>query len=93
VAYNRALRMIVGVILCSRIRHDAGHVTQVCVLPEYRSHGIGDALMHASSQKLRASGLGLLTLTVTQANEGAVHLYERLGFATRHVFDAFVWEG
>ena len=93
VAYNRALRRIVGVILCSRIRHDAGHVTQVCVLPEYRSHGIGDALMHASAQKLRASGLDLLTLTVTQANEGAVHLYERLGFATRHVFDAFVWEG
>jgi ribosomal protein S18 acetylase RimI-like enzyme len=93
VAYNRALRMIVGVILCSRIRHDAGHVTQVCVLKEYRSHGIGDALMHASARELRASGLDLLTLTVTQANEGAVHLYERLGFATRHVFDAFVWEG
>ncbi len=93
VAYNRALRMIVGVILCSRIRHDAGHVTQVCVLPEYRSHGIGDALMHRASQALRAHGLSLLTLTVTQANEGAVHLYERLGFATRHVFDAFVWEG
>src|SRR5258706_927488 len=92
VAYNRALRMIVGVILCSRIRRDAGHVTQVCVLPEYRSHGIGDALLHRAAQALRAHGLGLLTLTVTQANEGAVHLYERLGFATQHVFDAFVWE-
>ncbi len=93
VAYNRALRMTVGVILCSRIRHDAGHVTQVCVLPQYRSHGIGDALMHQSTQALRARGFDLLTLTVTQANEGAVHLYERLGFITRHVFDAFVWEG
>jgi ribosomal protein S18 acetylase RimI-like enzyme len=93
VAYNRALRMTVGMILCSRIRHDAGHVTQVCVLPEYRSHGIGDALMHRAAQVLRARGFGLLTLTVTQANEGAVHLYERLGFATTHVFDAFVWEG
>ena len=93
VAYNRALRMIVGVILCSRIRHDAGHVTQVCVLPEYRSHGIGDALMHRAAEALRGNGLSLLTLTVTQGNEGAVHLYERLGFATRHVFDAFVWEG
>lgn len=92
VAYNRALHMLVGVILCSRIRHDAGHVTQVCVLPEYRSHGIGDALMHRAAQALRAHGLSLLTLTVTQANDGAVHLYERLGFATKHVFDAFVWE-
>jgi ribosomal protein S18 acetylase RimI-like enzyme len=93
VAYNRALRMTVGVILCSRIRHDAGHVTQVCVLPEYRSHGIGDALMHRAAQTLCGRGFGLLTLTVTQANEGAVHLYERLGFETKHVFDAFVWEG
>jgi ribosomal protein S18 acetylase RimI-like enzyme len=92
VAYNRALRTIVGVILCSRIRRDAGHVTQVCVLPEYRSHGIGDALMHRAAQALRGHGLVLLTLTVTEANEGAVHLYERLGFATKHVFDAFVWE-
>jgi len=92
VAYNRALRMPVGVILCSRIRHDAGHVTQVCVLPEYRSHGIGDALMHRAAQALREHGVRLLTLTVTEANEGAVHLYGRLGFATKHVFDAFVWE-
>jgi ribosomal protein S18 acetylase RimI-like enzyme len=93
VAYNRALGMTVGVILCSRIRHDAGHVTQVCVLPEYRSHGIGDALMHRAALVLRDRGLRLLTLTVTKANEGAVHLYERLGFETKHVFDAFVWEG
>ena len=93
VAYNRALRMNVGVILCSRIRDNAGHVTQVCVLPEYRSHGIGDALLHRAALALRGHGLELLTLTVTHVNEGAVHLYERLGFVTKHVFDAFVWEG
>ena len=92
VAYNRALRGLVGAILCSRIRSDAGHVTQVCVLPEYRSHGIGEALMQRTSAALTQQGMAKLTLTVTQANEGAVHLYERLGFATQHVFDAFVWE-
>jgi ribosomal protein S18 acetylase RimI-like enzyme len=32
-------------------------------------------------------------LTVTAANHNAVDLYERLGFYTRRVFDAFVWEG
>ena len=93
VAYNRALQMLVGVILCSKIRYDAGHVTQVCVLPEYRSHGIGNALIHHAVAALRAQGLTQLTLTVTQANADAVHLYERLGFVTRHTFDAFVWEG
>ena len=93
VAYNRALQMTVGVILCSRIRHDVGHITQVCVLPEYRSHGIGDALMQRSTQQLLANDFEILTLTVTAANAGAVHLYERQGFSTTHVFDAFVWEG
>ena len=92
-AYNRALRMTVGVILCSKIRSDVGHITQVCVLPEYRSHGIGDALMNRSAEQLRGRGFQVLTLTVTQANTGAVDLYGRLGFTTKHVFDAFVWEG
>ena len=92
-AYNPALGRTVGVILCSQIGPGVAHITQVCVLPEYRSHGIGDALMHRSAQQLGERGFKALTLTVTQGNTGAVHLYERLGFATKHVFDAFVWQG
>ena len=34
-----------------------------------------------------------LSLTVTEANFGAVELYLKLGFDTRRKFDAFVWEG
>jgi ribosomal protein S18 acetylase RimI-like enzyme len=33
-----------------------------------------------------------LTLTVTEGNAEAVSLYRRLGFATKHGFDAVVWE-
>jgi hypothetical protein len=35
----------------------------------------------------------MLSLTVTEANAGAVNLYRRLNFESKHVFDAFVWEG
>jgi ribosomal protein S18 acetylase RimI-like enzyme len=35
----------------------------------------------------------MLSLTVTQANAGAVALYRRLNFDSKRVFDAFVWEG
>jgi ribosomal protein S18 acetylase RimI-like enzyme len=35
----------------------------------------------------------MLSLTVTEANARAVELYVRLGFETKRVFDAFVWEG
>jgi ribosomal protein S18 acetylase RimI-like enzyme len=93
VAVHKRAKTLVGLILCSRVRHDVGHVTQVCVLPEYRSHGIGEALMAATADHLRQRKFTLLSLTVTEANTRAVDLYLRLGFDTKRVFDAFVWEG
>jgi ribosomal protein S18 acetylase RimI-like enzyme len=35
----------------------------------------------------------MLSLTVTDANAGAVALYRRLKFESKRVFDAFVWHG
>ena len=93
VAVSKRNRSVIGVILCSRVRHDVGHVTQVCVLPEYRSHGIGESLLAATAGNLRSRKFSLLSLTVTEANYGAVELYRYLGFDTKRVFDAFVWEG
>ncbi len=92
-AINKRTRTLVGLILCSRVRQDVGHVTQVCVLPEYRSHGIGELLMAATTRNLRQRKFSLLSLTVTEANDRAVQLYLRLGFNTQRIFDAFVWEG
>lgn len=93
VALNRKSRALVGVILCSRVRYDTGHVTQVCVLPEYRGYGLGKALIAASVKNLSQRKFCGLSLTVTEANGPAVELYKRLGFENRRVFDAFVWEG
>ena len=78
--------------MCSRVRDDVGHVTQVCLLPEHRGLGIGEALMSETCRALRSRKFSLLTLTVTEANHNAVDLYRKLGFETRRVFDAFVWE-
>jgi len=93
VALDRRSHAVAGVILCSRVRHDVGHVTQICVLPEYRSHGLGKSLLAATMHNLRQRSFSLLTLTVTEANSRAVELYRHLGFETKRVFDAFVWEG
>jgi len=92
VALDRA-DALAGIILCSRVRHDVGHVTQVCVLPEYRSHGLGRALLAATVRNLRQRKFSALSLTVTEANTRAVDLYLELEFETKRVFDAFVWEG
>jgi ribosomal protein S18 acetylase RimI-like enzyme len=93
VAQDRKAKNQIGLILCSRVRSDVGHVTQVCVLPEYRSRGIGESLMAATMANLRKRGFSMLSLTVTEANARAVALYRRLDFDTKRIFDAFVWEG
>jgi ribosomal protein S18 acetylase RimI-like enzyme len=93
VAIRRSTGMMVGLLLCSRVRDDVGHVTQVCMLPEFRGRGIGEALIAGCTSELARRDFTLLTLTVTEANRKAVDLYKRLGFGTRRVFDAFVWEG
>jgi ribosomal protein S18 acetylase RimI-like enzyme len=93
VAIDRASRQAIGVILCSRVKEDVGHVTQVCVLPEHRGRGIGEELIAASAAELRKRGFTALSLTVTEGNKRAVDLYKKLGFDVKRVFDAFVWEG
>ena len=93
VAVHDPTHALIGLILCSRVRDDVGHVTQVCLLPEYRGLGIGEGLIAATYNSLRNRNFSLLTLTVTEANHRAVDLYKRLGFMERRVFDAFVWEG
>lgn len=92
-AVDRKAKSLIGLILCSRVRGDVGHVTQVCVLPEYRSHGIGESLLAATVASLRKRGFSMLSLTVTEANSRAVALYRRLNFESKRVFDAFVWQG
>jgi ribosomal protein S18 acetylase RimI-like enzyme len=93
VALDRKTKSLIGLILCSRVRKDVGHVTQICVLPEYRSRGIGESLLSATNTNLRKRNFSLLSLTVTEANTKAVALYRRLNFDSKRIFDAFVWEG
>jgi len=93
VALHKSARNVIGVILCSRVRHDVGHVTQVCLLPEYRGQRIGEALLAQTAVALQKRSFNSLSLTVTQANNRAVDLYKKIGFDIKRIFDAFVWEG
>jgi GNAT superfamily N-acetyltransferase len=93
VAYSKSTRAVVGILLCSRVKEDVGHITQVCVLPEYRGKRLGETLIALCTQELRHRNFSALSLTVTEANTKAVGLYLRLGFDVKRRFDAFVWEG
>jgi ribosomal protein S18 acetylase RimI-like enzyme len=82
-----------GVSLASLVSQDCGHITQICVSPEAKGSGVGYALLRQSLLALRDMGCRAATLTVTAENEGAVALYERVGFRTVRKFSAYVWEG
>ena len=82
-----------GVSLASLVAPECGHITQICVGPNVRNTGIGHALLRRSLMTLRDMGCRSASLTVTAANEGAVSLYERVGFVTTRKFTAYAWEG
>lgn len=81
-----------GLLLCSRVSAGVGHVTQLCVLPEFQRQGVGEKLLELCAASLRATGCASVTLTVTERNVGAVNLYRRLGYHVQHRFDAMLWE-
>lgn len=92
VLVDRKRGELAGLLLCSRVRDDVGHVTQICVAQRYRRRGYGAWLLSECSRELQKRNFQALTLTVTGRNANAIALYDRRGFTTRHVFDATVWD-
>ena len=82
---------LAGVVLTSLVAPGVAHTTQICVMPGYQRHGIGRRLMQAAIDALRARGISELSLTVTAANDPAVRLYQKIGFAPIKTFTAGVW--
>ncbi len=80
-----------AVLLASRISPDIGHITQICVSPNLRRQHIGQTLLEVAANRLRRMGCRSVTLTVTEANRAAIDLYTKLGYRTRHSFDAMLW--
>jgi ribosomal protein S18 acetylase RimI-like enzyme len=80
-----------GLLLCSQVKEDVAHITQVCVSQEWQGHGLGGRMIEDCAAYLYEQRLRAVTLTVTQQNAGAVRLYDRLGFARLHSFDAMLW--
>jgi ribosomal protein S18 acetylase RimI-like enzyme len=92
-AFERGAGRLIGVCLSSRVAADAGHITQVCVAPDWKGRGAGYELMRRALASLAACGCLRASLTVTAANQKAVRLYERIGFRTLRRFAAYVWDG
>ena len=82
-----------GVCLSSLVSPNAGHITQLCVLPGVRGAHIGYELIRQAMVLLAHLGCRSTSLTVTCSNAGAIRLYRSIGFEATSTFPALVWEG
>jgi ribosomal protein S18 acetylase RimI-like enzyme len=92
VIVHRTNREFVGLILGSRVSPESGHITQVCVHPHYRRHGMARLLLSMAAFHFMRQGATEISLTVTEANQQAIDLYLSEGYTCAHRFDAAVWE-
>jgi [ribosomal protein S18]-alanine N-acetyltransferase len=73
-----------GYLIVSRYV-DAWHVMNIAVSPDFRRRGIATALLERLFELTEDRGRRGYTLEVRVSNEGAIRLYERLGFTGRGI--------
>lgn len=92
VIVDRIRREPIALVLGSRVSAQSGHITQICVHPAYRRHGLARMLLSVAAYCFLRQGAEEISLTVTEANTSAIGLYEDEGYTCEHVFDAAVWQ-
>lgn len=70
-----------------------GHIMSIAVDPLYRGNGIGRALMEAVIDRLIKRGARYIGLEVRVSNQGAIKLYERLGFKKMKIIRRYYSDG
>jgi ribosomal-protein-alanine N-acetyltransferase len=83
-AFDVETGALVGYLVISRYV-DAWHVMNVAVAPEHRRQGIAKALLDRLFEVTASDERRGYTLEVRVSNEGAIRLYEEMGFVARGV--------
>lgn len=92
VVVDRDSRELVALVLGSRVSPESGHITQICVHPEFRRRGLARMLLNLAASCFLRQGVSEISLTVTEANSDAIDLYRAEGYECAHSFDAAVWQ-
>jgi ribosomal protein S18 acetylase RimI-like enzyme len=92
VVVERSSRELAALVLGSRVSGQSGHLTQVCVHPAFRRRGVARTLLAQAAFNFQRLGVTEISLTVTEANSGAIALYKDEGYECMHSFDAAVWK-
>ncbi len=91
VAIHRMTHKLAGVLTVTAVRSDTAHIPQIAMARTLQGIGLGTALLESAFNDLVRAGYQRVSLTVTDANAGALRFYERLGFKTFRTFGAFVF--
>jgi ribosomal-protein-alanine N-acetyltransferase len=83
IADGRMLGFIAGE---TRSGENAGWITTLSVVPEYRRQGIAKALLAACEEEL---GTALVRLSVRRSNQAAIRLYLQNGYIQTGVWPAY----
>lgn len=59
---------------------DSWYVCGVGLYPQHRGRGLGTRLMQLANEQARRNGFRMVSLVALEQNEGAVRLYQRLGY-------------
>ena len=62
---------------------DAMHIMMICVDPDYRSEGVGKAMLSEAERLATHAGTDLMSLNVRGDNLRAIELYTRLGYTEK----------
>ncbi|BAZ45139.1 ribosomal-protein-alanine acetyltransferase [Chondrocystis sp. NIES-4102] len=65
---------------CLWVIADEAHITLLAIHPDYRRQGLGQLLLLTLLESAVARNLNWATLEVNAHNDGAINLYEKLGF-------------
>jgi len=92
VVVERASGELAALVLGSRVSPESGHITQLCVRPEFRRQGLARLLLAVAASHFVRQGVSEISLTVTETNTQALELYKSEGYDCTHMFDAAVWQ-
>jgi ribosomal protein S18 acetylase RimI-like enzyme len=92
VAFDAQTGEAAGMVLASFVSVEAGHISQLCVMPNFRGAGLGNELLRISAAALYQHGAQRISLTVTASNTTAISIYEKFGFHSVRNFFAYIWE-
>jgi len=79
---------IAGFIVTVR-QADQGYIVTIDVLPKYRRHAIGGALLGEAEKRMVAEGVREVSLETATENASAIAFWQNHGYRTRGVIEGY----